>query len=396
MARKALTDLSIHDRRVLVRVDFNVPLAAGAVADDTRIQAALPTIRHLVGEGGRVILMSHLGRPKGERKPEFSLSPVAEVLRQHLSCPVAFAEDCVGAGAEENVDQLGSGEVLLLENLRFHAGETKNDEAFARALAAHADCYVNDAFGTAHRAHASTAGVPALVAEKAPGFLLEKEIRFLGQLLEEPKRPFVALLGGAKVSGKLEVIENLLPRIDCLMIGGAMMFTFWRAQGRETGRSLVEEDLVEVAGRMLKEAEKQGKEIVLPSDCVVTEDIEAGLPGKVVAAGRLAPEEMGVDIGPDTRTTFADRIGEAKTVFWNGPMGVFEKEAYAAGTLAMAEAAANATDAGAITVVGGGDSVAAVKKMGLAERISHVSTGGGASLEFVEGKTLPGIAALEQ
>ncbi len=396
MARKALTDLSIHDRRVLVRVDFNVPLAAGAVADDTRIQAALPTIRHLVGEGGRVILMSHLGRPKGERKPEFSLSPVAEVLRQHLSCPVAFAEDCVGAGAEENVDQLEPGEVLLLENLRFHAGETKNDEAFARALAAHADCYVNDAFGTAHRAHASTAGVPALVAEKAPGFLLEKEIRFLGQLLEEPKRPFVALLGGAKVSGKLEVIENLLPRIDCLMIGGAMMFTFWRAQGRETGRSLVEEDLVEVAGRILKEAEKQGKEIVLPSDCVVTEDIEAGLPGKVVAAGRLAPEEMGVDIGPDTRTTFADRIGEAKTVFWNGPMGVFEKEAYAAGTLAMAEAAANATDAGAITVVGGGDSVAAVKKMGLAERISHVSTGGGASLEFVEGKTLPGIAALEQ
>ncbi len=396
MARKALTDLSIHDRRVLVRVDFNVPLAAGAVADDTRIQAALPTIRHLVGERGRVILMSHLGRPKGERKPEFSLSPVAEVLRQHLSCPVAFAEDCVGGGAEEKVDQLESGEVLLLENLRFHAGETKNDEAFARALAAHADCYVNDAFGTAHRAHASTAGVPALVAEKAPGFLLEKEIRFLGQLLEEPKRPFVALLGGAKVSGKLEVIESLLPRIDCLMIGGAMMFTFWRAQGRETGRSLVEEDLVEVAGRILKEAGKQGKEIVLPSDCVVTEDIEAGLPGKVVAAGRLAPEEMGVDIGPDTRTFFADRIGEAKTVFWNGPMGVFEKEAYAAGTLAMAEAAANATDAGATTVVGGGDSVAAVKKMGLAERISHVSTGGGASLEFVEGKTLPGIAALDQ
>ncbi len=395
MARGALTDLAVRGKRVLLRVDFNVPLAAGSVIDDTRIEAALPTIRHLVEAGARVIIMSHLGRPKGERKPEFSLAPVAKALQGKLSCPVSFAPDCVGEETARMAADLEAGGVLLLENLRFHAGETKNDPGFAEALAAHGEVFVNDAFGTAHRAHASTVGVPALIAEKAPGFLLEKEIRFLGRLLESPERPFVALLGGAKVSGKIEVIENLLPRVDTLMIGGAMMFTFWRAQGHATGRSLVEEDLVPVAGRILEQAGDSGKEILLPSDCVVTEDVESGLPGRVATAGHLMAEEIGVDIGPDSRAFFGDRIGGARTLFWNGPMGIFEQASYAAGTLAMAEAAAAATGAGAVTVVGGGDSVAAVNKMGLAGRISHVSTGGGASLEFIEGKTLPGIAALE-
>ncbi len=396
MPRNAMKDLEVAGKRVLVRVDFNVPLGEGStVADDTRIQAALPTIRHLIEREARVILMSHLGRPKGQRKEELSLAPVARRLGELLGFDVPLAPDCVGDEAAAGVADLAPGRVLLLENLRFHAAETENDAGFARQLAALADVYVNDAFGTAHRAHASTAGVPELIQQKAAGFLLEKEIRFLGELLGSPGTPFVALLGGAKVSGKIEVIENLLPRVDRLLIGGAMMFTFWRAQGASTGASLVEEDLIEVARSLIAKAEEMHKELVLPRDCLATTDLEGAAEPRVAEKGRLERDEMGVDIGPATRELFAQKIAGAKTIFWNGPMGVFEKEPYAEGTLAMARALARATDEGAMSVVGGGDSVSALKKMGLDERIAHVSTGGGASLEFLEGKTLPGIAALE-
>ncbi len=395
MAREALADLHVEEERVLVRVDFNVPLRDGAVADDTRIRAALPTIRHLLDRRARVVLMSHLGRPKGERKPGLSLAPVAARLGELLGFEVPLASDCVGDAVGAQVARLEPGRALLLENLRFHAAETKNEGGFADQLAALAEVYVNDAFGTAHRAHASTVGVPARVPKKAAGFLLEKEIEFLGKLLATPAHPFVAVLGGAKVSGKITVIENLLPRIDALLIGGAMMFTFWKARGLSVGASLVEEDHVGTAEAVLARATELSREILVPTDCVVTVDLEAAPPGRVAREGEIASEEMGVDIGPETQRRFAERISQAKTLFWNGPMGIFEKEPYAAGTLAIAEAFASATDGGAVSVVGGGDSVAAVKQMGLGERISHVSTGGGASLEFVEGKTLPGIAALE-
>ncbi len=396
MARMGLADLHVEEERVLVRVDFNVPLKDGAVADDTRIRAALPTIRHLLERRARVVLMSHLGRPKGERKPGLSLAPVAARLGELLGFEVPLASDCVGEAAGAQIARLEPGRALLLENLRFHAAETKNEGGFADQLAALAEVYVNDAFGTAHRAHASTVGVPARVPKKAAGFLLEKEIEFLGKLLATPAPPFVAVLGGAKVSGKITVIENLLPRIDTLLIGGAMMFTFWKARGLSVGASLVEEDHVGTAEAVLTRATELSKEIVVPTDCVVTADLEAAPPGRVAREGEIGGEEMGVDIGPETQRRFAERIAQAKTLFWNGPMGVFEKEPYAAGTLAIAEAFASATDGGAVSVVGGGDSVAAVKQTGLGGRISHVSTGGGASLEFVEGKTLPGIAALEE
>jgi len=396
MSRKALRDLNVAEQRVLVRVDFNVPLAAsGEVADDTRIRAALPTVRYLTERHARVILMSHLGRPKGQRRAELSLAPVARRLGTLLGYDVPLAPDCVGPEVEALVTGLLPGRVLMLENLRFHKAETDNGESFARDLASLADVYVNDAFGTAHRAHASTAGVAAFVRHKAAGFLLEKEVQYLGNLLAAPQRPFVALLGGAKVSGKIEVIENLLPRVDRLLIGGAMMFTFWRAQGMGTGASLVEEDRLDVARAVLARAKELGKEILLPSDTVATRDLAGGAPGKVVAAGALAAGDIGVDIGPASCQRFAEKIAAARTIFWNGPMGVFEQEPFAAGTYAMAKAVAEVTAAGGISVVGGGDSVAAVQKMGLAERISHVSTGGGASLEFIEGKTLPGLTALE-
>jgi phosphoglycerate kinase len=394
MGVKSLSEIEVTEKRVLVRVDFNVPLAGGAVSDDTRIRAAMPTIEHLRARRARIVLMSHLGRPKGERKPEFSLAPVARHLSELLGMPVPLAPDCIGEEVARQIAGLAPGGVLLLENVRFHKEETDNEPRFCRALAALGDVYVNDAFGTAHRAHASTAGVAALMPEKAAGFLMERELRFLGKLLSEPERPFWALLGGAKVSGKIEVIESLLPRLDGLMIGGAMMFTFWRAEGIAVGRSLVEDSHIQTARGVLAKARELRKEVLLPSDCIVTSDPAAGKAGRVAPRDKIGAEDCGVDIGPQTRALFTARIAQAKTVFWNGPMGIFEQAPYAAGTLSMAEALAQAARGGAITVVGGGDSVAAVQQLGLAGAMTHVSTGGGASLEFLEGRELPGVAAL--
>ena len=396
MAIGSLRGIEVSGRRVLVRVDFNAPLTDGVVADDTRLRASLPTLEYLRSHGARTVLMSHLGRPKGARKPEFSLAPVALRLGELLGETVPLAPDCIGPEAETAAAQVVPGGVLLLENLRFHPEEEKNDPAFAAALARLGDVYVNDAFGTAHRAHASTAGVPALMGEKAPGFLMEKELRYLGTLLGAPERPFLVLLGGAKVSGKIQVIENLLPRLDVLLIGGAMMYTFWRAQGHPIGRSLVEEDQIETARSVLRRAEELRREVLLPVDCVATSDPEGGTPARVVAAGELRADEIGADIGPETRKQFARKLAAARTIFWNGPMGIFEREPFAAGTLAMAQGLAGAGESGATTVVGGGDSVAAIRRMGVADSVSHLSTGGGASLEFLEGRPLPGVVALER
>jgi phosphoglycerate kinase len=391
---RKLEDLDVCGRRVLVRVDFNVPLDGDRVTDDTRIRAALPTLELLLDRGARVVLASHLGRPKGARRPELSLAPVGRCLTQLLGREVPLAPDCIGAETKAAVGRLQDGEALLLENLRFHAGETENDRRFAQSLADLAEIYVNDAFGTAHRAHASTVGVAEWIAVRAPGYLIEKELRFLGRLLTDPARPFLVILGGAKVSGKITVIENLLPLCDALLVGGAMMFTFWRAEGTAIGASRVEEDHLATARRLLAQAEQGGTRLLLPTDTVVTRELDGEGSVRTTARDGIADGEIGVDIGPATRASFAARIGEARTVFWNGPMGIFEREPFAAGTLAIAEAVAAATERGATTVVGGGDSVAAVRRLGVADRLTHVSTGGGASLEFLEGKTLPGIAAL--
>ncbi len=393
--KKTVRDLEPAGRRVLVRVDFNVPLKDGAVADDTRIAASLPTIRTLVEHRARVILMSHLGRPKGGPDPKQSLKPIAARLGQLLNRPVRFAADCVGAEAEAAARSLGDGDVLLLENLRFHPEEEKNDPAFARQLAALGEMYVNDAFGTAHRAHASTEGVTRFLKPAVAGFLMEKELQYLGRALDQPARPFVAILGGAKISGKIDVIESLLGKVNRLLIGGAMMFTFLRAQGKPTGRSLVEEDRVGMARDMLARAAARGVELVLPVDCIAAAAPDGSAPGHVVPVAGLGPEEMGVDIGPASVRLFEARLADAKTVLWNGPMGIFEVPAFAAGTLGVARALAAASGRGAVTVVGGGDSVAAVQQSGLADRFTHLSTGGGASLEFLEGKVLPGVAALD-
>jgi phosphoglycerate kinase len=395
MAFRRLSELDVTGRRVFVRVDFNVPLTGdGKVADDTRIVASLPTLRYLIDKGARLVVASHLGRPKGKRDPKQSLAPVRDLLTKYLRQPVAFAESIVGPEAEAASRSLANGGVLLLENLRFDPREEANDPEFSRALAALADLYVDDAFGAAHRAHASTEGITAFLKENAAGFLMEKELRALGRLLESPASPFVAILGGAKISGKIDVLRNLLPRVDRVVIGGGMMFTFLRAKGVDIGRSLVEEDRIETARELLADPASAAK-LLLPTDCLVAEDISGKDSGRVVPVTGIPKDRAGVDIGPDSLAAIGEALAEARTIFWNGPMGVFEVEAYAEGTVGVAREVAKATKRGAFTVVGGGDSLAAVNRAGLEAQISHCSTGGGASLEFLEGRTLPGVAALD-
>ncbi len=394
-AKKTVKDLAPAGKRVLVRVDFNVPLKDGEVSDDTRIVAAIPTIRYLLEKRARVILMSHLGRPKGGPEAKYSLKPVATRLERLLRQPVAFASDCIGPEAEQKALALADGQVLLLENLRFHKQEEDNDAEFARQLAALGEVYVNDAFGTAHRAHASTEGVTRFLKPSVAGFLMQKELEYLGKALDKPARPFVAVLGGAKISGKIDVITALLGKVDRLVIGGAMMFTFYKAQGRPVGKSLVEDDRLEMARQVLEQAKAKGIELVLPVDCLASTAPDGTAPARATAIDGLRAEEMGVDIGPESVKLFESRLRGAKTVLWNGPMGIFEVPAFATGTMAMAKALADATSHGAVTVVGGGDSAAAVQEAGLAEQLTHISTGGGASLEFLEGKVLPGVAALD-
>jgi len=389
---KSIADLPIEGRRVFIRVDFNVPLTpAKGVADDSRIRASLPTIVHAVKRGARVVLASHLGRPKGVT-PGLSLEPVGARLAELLGKEVLLTDEAVGDGARKVVADLRDGDVALLENLRFFAGEEANDDGFARQLASYADVYVNDAFGTAHRAHASTAGMIKYVQEKGAGFLMIKEVQFLGKLLGDVERPYLAVVGGAKVSDKIAVLENLLGRVDAFLIGGAMANTFLKAKGGDVGKSRVEEDKLAVARAFLAKAELRKVEVLLPSDVIAAASLDA-TEGQSVRADKVPAELMALDIGPQAAAGFADRIARARTVFWNGPMGVFEKKPFAAGTLAVAKAVAACKG---LTVVGGGDSVAAVNEMGVADQIKHISTGGGASLEFIEGKTLPGIAALEQ
>jgi phosphoglycerate kinase len=389
-------DLSVANKRVIVRVDFNVPLKDGKVESDKRLKESLPTINYLREKNAKVILMSHLGRPDGKRVPDMSLRPVAEVLAGLLGAPVAFADDCVGPAAEKAVAALAPGGVLLLENLRFHAAEEENDPAFAKQLAALADVYVNDAFGSAHRAHASTEGITKFVPQAASGFLMKKELDYLGEALGNPKRPFVAVIGGSKVSGKIDVIKNLLPRVDKLLIGGGMTYTFLKAQGLEVGKSIVENDKLELAKSLMAEA---GGKLVLGTDFVVTDklDFKGRTVGaiKTVARDAIPADWEAVDAGPATVAAFTEILLGAKTIVWNGPVGVFEIDATAKGTIAIAEALAKATASGATTIIGGGDSASAVKKAGVASKVSHVSTGGG-SLEFLEGKVLPGVAALTE
>ncbi|EPZ45174.1 phosphoglycerate kinase [Alicyclobacillus acidoterrestris] len=393
MAKKTIEDVQWQGKRALVRVDFNVPMNdALEITDDTRIRAALPTITYLAGHGAKVILMSHLGRPKGERNEKYSLQPVAEHLQGLLSdIQVSFVDDCVGDKVKAAVEALRDGDVLVLENVRFYAGEEKNDKDLAQAFAELGDVFVNDAFGTAHRAHASTAGVAAYLPSVA-GFLMEKEVSIMGEALANPKRPFVAIIGGAKVSDKINVIENLLPKVDALLIGGGMANTFLAVQGNDMAKSLVEADALDTARKLLDLAKEHNSRLLLPTDVVAAKQFAADAEYTVRKVSELAPDEMALDIGPDSIKAFQAEIKGAKTVIWNGPMGVFEMPAFAKGTFAIAEAM---VEADATTIVGGGDSVAAVEQAGVAEKMSHVSTGGGASLEFLEGKTLPGVAAIE-
>ena len=391
MAKLSITDLELSARRAFVRVDFNVPLKNGVIGDDTRIRASLPTIKYALERGATVVLASHLGRPKGKPAQELSLAPIATRLSELLGQPVIFADDCIGEPATKAV---AGGKVILLENLRFHAEEEKNDPAFAKALASLADVYVNDAFGAAHRAHASVEGITHHMHQAAAGLLMQRELKYLGEALDQPDRPFVAILGGAKVSDKIEVIENLLGKVDRLIIGGAMAYTFLKSRGVPVGRSLVEDDKLDAARAITASAAKRGIPLELPVDHVVTDKVEAGRVNEVLPIDSPAiGDRLGVDIGPATSERYAGFVRNAKTVVWNGPMGVFEIDAFAGGTNAVAHAVASVAG---MTIIGGGDSIAAIRKAGMADQVTHISTGGGASLEFLGGRVLPGVAALSE
>jgi len=394
MPKLSIRDLDLKGKRVFMRVDFNVPLNdAGEITDDTRIRASLPTIKYAVERGARLILASHLGRPKGKPNPKYTLRPAATRLAELLGKPVAFGVDCVGAEVEKQAAGLKDGDVMLLENVRFHAEEEKNDPDFSRQLAALAQVYVNDAFGSAHRAHASTEGITRFLSPSAAGLLMEKELEYLGKAVENPARPYVAIVGGAKVSDKIDLLQNLLKFADSILIGGAMAYTFLKAQGAEVGLSRVEEDKLDLAKELLKSAETQGVKLLLPSDHVVAEKLEKEAVAEDVSTRNIPANRMGLDIGPVTRAAYAQEIAGAKTIVWNGPMGVFEIEQFAQGTVAIAQAVAASS---AVSIVGGGDSVAAVHQASVEAKISHISTGGGASLEFLSGLTLPGVAALTE
>jgi phosphoglycerate kinase len=390
---RSITDLDLAGKRVFIRVDFNVPIKNGVISDDTRIRASLPTVKYALDKGATVVLASHLGRPKGKPNPEYSLKPVAGRLSELLGRPVEFAEDCIGAPAKDAIERAAKGsKVVLLENLRFHPEEEKNDPGFAKELASLTDVYVNDAFGSAHRAHASTEGIVHQIHQAAAGLLMAAEVQYLGKILEHPDRPFIAVLGGAKVSDKLEVIQNLVPRVDALLIGGAMAYTFFKARELPVGKSLVEDELLESAREVEQQAKARHLRFELPSDHVVAAKIEAGASTETLdVADPNIGDRMGLDIGPKTIARYGEIISGAKTVTWNGPMGVFEVDEFAKGTIAIAQAVAAVKGT---TVIGGGDSIAAVAKAGVSDRITHISTGGGASLEFLGGRKLPGVVAL--
>src|SRR2546425_6911613 len=390
MNKLSISDLDLKGKRVFMRVDFNVPLADGKITDDTRIEAALPSIRYVIEKSGKLILASHLGRPKGKPEPKYSLKPVAARLSELLAKPVQFAPDCVGPEVEKMVSNLKPGEVLLLENLRFHAEEEKNDPAFAKRLAALCDVYINDAFGAAHRAHASTVGIVAHVKQAAAGFLMQKEIESLTYALTRAEKPYVAIVGGAKISDKIELIENFINVANTILIGGAMAYTFFRAKGLATGKSLVEIDKIDLAKDLLRKASQKNVAIELPVDHVVAPGLDSAT-SQVTSVDRTPPDQMGLDIGPETVRRYSDIISRAKTIVWNGPMGVFENPKFAQGTFAIARAVAESK---AFSIVGGGDSAAAVAQSGMESKITHISTGGGASLEFLSGEKLPGVEAL--
>lgn len=394
MDKLSILDLNLAGKRVLTRVDFNVPIDDGHVGDDTRLRASLPTIQHILDQGGKPVLMSHLGRPKGQVVPELSLKPVAEALQLLLGREVIMAPDSVGAETAAVVKGAPEGAVVLLENLRFHSEEEDNAPGFAMQLAELGDLYVNDAFGTAHRAHASTEGVTHYFVECAAGLLLQKELEYLGGALADPQRPFVAIMGGAKISGKIDVIENLFSKVDTLLIGGGMAFTFLKAMGLEIGNSLLEKDRIDVAANLIQRAKDEGINLILPIDTVVAADMKEGVPTQIVPRDQIPADLEGFDIGTESRKLFAEEVKNAKTVIWNGPLGVCEIYSFSLGSRAVAEALVEATENGATTIVGGGETAAAVADFGVADKLSHVSTGGGASLEFLEGKTLPGVAAL--